>query len=40
MVVLSTHTERTQVAIPLGSGALPRRPRRIGEKQAIDLKGM
>jgi Lrp/AsnC family leucine-responsive transcriptional regulator len=40
MVVLSTHTERTQVAIPLETGSSPRRPRRIGERQAIELKGM
>lgn len=40
MVVLSTHTERTQVAIHFGVGALPKRPRRIGDKQQIDLKGL
>ncbi|MFN8625529.1 MAG: Lrp/AsnC family transcriptional regulator [Candidatus Binatia bacterium] len=40
MVVLSTHTERTQVALALGSGVSPRRPRRVGEKPTIELKGM
>lgn len=40
MVVLSTYTERTQVAIQFGSAPVARRLRKIGEKSAIDLKGM
>jgi Lrp/AsnC family transcriptional regulator, leucine-responsive regulatory protein len=40
MVVLSTHTERTQVAIQLDAAPASRRPRRIGEKHVVDLKGM
>ncbi|MFQ5667850.1 MAG: Lrp/AsnC family transcriptional regulator [Candidatus Binatia bacterium] len=40
MVVLSTHTERTQVALRAGATAVPRRPRRTGEKQAAHLKGV
>jgi len=39
MVVLSTHTERTQIAIPFDATAVTRRTRRIGEKRA-DLKGV
>ena len=39
MVVLSTHTERTQ--IPLRYDAtVARRPRRNGEKDALHLKGV
>ncbi|MFI5395422.1 MAG: Lrp/AsnC family transcriptional regulator [Candidatus Binatia bacterium] len=40
MVVLSTHTERTQLAIEFGAAPTPKRPRRIGEKHVVDLKGM
>jgi Lrp/AsnC family leucine-responsive transcriptional regulator len=40
MVVLSTYTERTQVAIEFDSAPAPKRPRRIGEKTAVDLKGI
>ena len=40
MVVLSTHTERTQIAIQFGAAPAPRRPRRIGERHVVHLKGM
>jgi Lrp/AsnC family leucine-responsive transcriptional regulator len=40
MVVLSTHTERTQVAIHFGTATGSKRPRRIGEKNIVDVKGM
>jgi Lrp/AsnC family leucine-responsive transcriptional regulator len=38
MVVLSTHTERTQIAIHFDAAPVPRRLRRIGEKHAVALK--
>ena len=40
MVVLSTHTERTQVAIVYDATVPVRRPRRNGDKQAVNLKGV
>jgi Lrp/AsnC family leucine-responsive transcriptional regulator len=40
MVVLSTHTERTQVALQFGVPSTGRRPRRNGEKSAVELKGV
>jgi hypothetical protein len=39
MVVLSTHTERTQIPIRFNVNQAPRRPRRNGEKR-IHLKGV
>jgi Lrp/AsnC family leucine-responsive transcriptional regulator len=39
MVVLSTHTERTQIPLQLGASAPAKRPRRNGEKQ-VHLKGV
>ena len=39
MVVLSTHTERTQVPLHYDATQTPRRPRRNGEKR-IHLKGV
>jgi DNA-binding Lrp family transcriptional regulator len=39
MVVLSTHTERTQIPIHFNANQAPRRPRRNGEKR-IHLKGV
>lgn len=40
MVVLSTHTERTQIGLPPAEvGQSPKRPRRNGDKR-IHLKGM
>ena len=39
MVVLSTHTERTQITIPFDATAAARRSRRNGEKRA-DFKGV
>ena len=39
MVVLSTHTERTQIAIHFDAVAVPKRPRKIGEKQVIPFNG-
>jgi Lrp/AsnC family leucine-responsive transcriptional regulator len=38
MVVLSTHTERTQIAIHFDAAPVPKRPRRIGEKHVAALK--
>jgi Lrp/AsnC family leucine-responsive transcriptional regulator len=40
MVVLSTHTERTQIAIHLDAVPVAKRPRRIGEKHVVALKGL
>ncbi len=40
MVVLSTHTERTQVSVQFDDAPAPKRPRRMGEKQVVDLKGV
>jgi len=40
MVVLSTYTERTQVAIEFGNVPSSKRPRKAGEKNAVDLKGI
>jgi Lrp/AsnC family transcriptional regulator, leucine-responsive regulatory protein len=40
MVVLSTHTERTQIAIRFDATLPPKRPRRNGEKQPVHLKGV
>ena len=39
MVVLSTHTERTQITLPFDATAATRRSRRNGEKRA-DFKGV
>ena len=38
MVVLSTHTERTQIAIRFDAALVPKRLRRIGEKHVVALK--
>ena len=38
-VALSTHTERTQIAIHFEAAPVPKRPRRIGEKQVIPFNG-
>lgn len=41
MVVLSTHTERTQIALPSPPGAVSKRVRRgNGERSAAQLKGV
>ena len=40
MVVLSTHTERTQVALRYDATLTPKRPRRNGEKRTVHLKGV
>jgi len=40
MVVLSTHTERTQISIPSPSEPPPKRVRRNGERSAVNLKGV
>ena len=41
MVVLSTHTERTQIALRYNATPpVPRRPRRNGEKHPVHLKGV
>ncbi len=40
MVVLSTHTERTQIAIRASVVPVPKRPRRVADKQVVGLKGM
>jgi Lrp/AsnC family leucine-responsive transcriptional regulator len=40
MVVLSTHTERTQIALHYDATITPRRARRNGEKRAVHLKGV
>ncbi len=40
MVVLSTHTERTQLALQYDTTLVPKRPRRNGEKRAAHLKGV
>jgi Lrp/AsnC family transcriptional regulator, leucine-responsive regulatory protein len=40
MVVLSTHTERTQVAIHFNATPAAKRPRRNGDKAAVHLKGV
>jgi len=40
MVVLSTHTERTQVALRYDATSAAKRPRRNGEKDAVHLKGV
>lgn len=40
MVVLSTHTERTQIAIHASIAPAPKRPRRVAEKHVVGLKGM
>jgi len=40
MVVLSTHTERTQVTTHFDGTAAPRRPRRNGERPVAHLKGV
>jgi Lrp/AsnC family leucine-responsive transcriptional regulator len=39
MVVLSTHTERTQIAIQFEAAPVAKRSRRIGEKQVISFNG-
>jgi Lrp/AsnC family leucine-responsive transcriptional regulator len=39
MVVLSTHTERTQIAIHFEAAPVAKRPRRVGEKQVIPFNG-
>src|SRR5262249_2294823 len=40
MVVLSTHTERTQIPLHYDATAMVKRPRRNGEKNAVHLKGV
>ena len=40
MVVLSTHTERTQIAIQANVVPVPKRLRRSADKQLVGLKGM
>jgi Lrp/AsnC family transcriptional regulator, leucine-responsive regulatory protein len=40
MVVLSTHTERTQIAIDVDAELPAKRPRRDGDKHAVHLKGV
>jgi Lrp/AsnC family transcriptional regulator, leucine-responsive regulatory protein len=40
MVVLSTHTERTQIPLHYDATAIAKRPRRNGEKPAVHLKGV
>jgi Lrp/AsnC family leucine-responsive transcriptional regulator len=40
MVVLSTHTERTQITISSRAEPPPRRSRRNGERSAANLKGV
>ena len=40
MVVLSTHTERTQIAIDYDTTVPVKRPRKNGEKPAVHLKGV
>lgn len=40
MVVLSTHTERTQIALRYDATLAPKRLRRNGEKRTIHLKGV
>jgi Lrp/AsnC family leucine-responsive transcriptional regulator len=39
MVVLSTHTERTQIAIHFEVAPVAKRARRVGEKQVIPFNG-
>jgi hypothetical protein len=39
MVVLSTHTERTQVSLPVDAASSTKRVRRNGEKR-VQLKGV
>jgi len=39
MVVFSTHTERTQLALSVGAAPVTRRPRRGAEKQVAHLNG-
>ncbi len=40
MVVLSTHTERTQIPIHFDATLVAKRPRRNGDKRAVHLKGV
>ena len=40
MVVLSTHTERTQIALEFDAALPAKRPRRNGDKQTVQLKGV
>jgi Lrp/AsnC family leucine-responsive transcriptional regulator len=40
MVVLSTHTERTQITVEFDATIPVKRPRRNGEKPAVPLKGV
>lgn len=40
MVVLSTHTERTQIALRYDATPVPKRARRNGDKPPVHLKGV
>jgi Lrp/AsnC family leucine-responsive transcriptional regulator len=40
MVVLSTHTEKTQIGIASPGESPPKRPRRNGDRAAVNLKGV